>query len=285
MGTTNRLPDGKSKELSYEEQVNAIKTWRYLRLAMVALVVGLLVSVGYERWKVNPGCFQTSISAYYYTPVHNYFVGALVSIGVCLYCLKGNKHEEDILLNLAGMFAPVVALVPTSGTGSCASVLTTTQDRDVNVANNVPALLAVGFLGVGILVYLGLRDRELPPRPALIGFGVAALIWIATALVFYLDRDLFRSAAHLTAAGLMFLCIILVVCFNARGFKEKTDARSPRNRYGVIAGAMIVSAVVIGIAGLLGWDYWLLLMEFALITLFAIFWVIQTIELWHDGLR
>jgi hypothetical protein len=285
MGTTKRLPDGKSKELSYKEQVDAIKTWRYLRLAMVALVFGLLVSVGYERWKVNPGCFQTSISAYYYTPVHNYFVAALVSIGVCLYCLKGNTEAEDILLNIAGMFAAVVALVPTPGTGSCASVLSTTHDRDVNVANNVPALLAVGFLGVGILVYLGLRDRELPPRPALIGFGVAALIWIATALVFYLDRGLFKSAAHLTAAGLMFVCIVLVVCLNARGFREKTDATSPRNRYGVIAGAMIVSAAVIGLAGLLGWDYWLLLMEFTLITLFATFWVIQTIELWHDGLR
>ena len=43
----------------------AIKTWRYLRLAMVALVVGLLVAVVYECREVPRHCLQTSISAYY----------------------------------------------------------------------------------------------------------------------------------------------------------------------------------------------------------------------------
>jgi hypothetical protein len=53
----------------------------------------------------------------------------------------------------------------------------------------------------------------------------------------------------------------------------------------VIAALMIFSLIVVGAAGLLGWDYWLLLLEALLILLFGIFWVIQTIELWKPGLR
>jgi hypothetical protein len=269
--------------LSYDEQVYAIKTWRYLRLAIVVLVVGLGVSIAYERWKVSPGCFQTSISAYYYTPVHGYLVGSLVAVGVCLFCLKGSTEAEDVLLNLAGMFSPVVALVPTPDTGSCASVLGTIKDRDVNIANNVTALLAVGFLALVVLAVLGALK---PPRlPTVIGYAVSALVWLAAALVFWLARDVFVTNAHYVAAVLMFVCILAVVWINALGYQEKTNARSPRNRYAAIAGAMAVSSVVIGIAGLLGWAYWVIVIEATLIVLFAAFWIIQTADLWHEGLR
>jgi hypothetical protein len=277
------LPNNQPNPLSHDEQVYAIKTWRYLRLAMIVLVVGMGVSIGFERGKVHPGCFQTSISAYYYTPVHGFFVGALVAIGTCLFCLKGSTDAEDILLNLAGMFAPVVALVPTPNTGSCASVLGTTQDRDVNIGNNVFALLAVGLLALLILALL--VARNLPPVPALIGYGVAAAVWLATVLVFRLARGFFVHNAHYTAAILMFVCILLVAVINAFGYKQKTNATSPRNRYAAIAGAMVLAAVVIGIAGLLGWDYWVIAIEATLITLFAVFWTTQTKELWHEGLR
>jgi hypothetical protein len=213
------LPNNQPNPLSHDEQVYAIKTWRYLRLAMVVLVVGLGVSIGFERWKVHPGCFQTSISAYYYTPVHGFFVGALVAIGTCLFCLKGSTAAEDILLNLAGMFAPAVALVPTPNTGSCASVLGTTQDRDVNIGNNVFALLAVGLLALLILAVL--VARNLPTVPALIGYGVAAAVWLATVLVFWLARGFFVHNAHYTAAILMFVCILVVVVINAFSYKEE----------------------------------------------------------------
>jgi hypothetical protein len=111
---------------------------------MVGLVAGLGVSIAYEYWKVEPDCLQTSISAYYYTPVHGYFIGGLVAIGVCLFCLKGSTDLEDTLLNLAGMFALIVALVPTPGTGDCASLLGTTHDRDEEgAAGRAPRTLAL----------------------------------------------------------------------------------------------------------------------------------------------
>ena len=57
-----------------------------------------------------------------------------------------------------------------------------------------------------------------------------------------------------------------------------------RNRYGAIATAMLPSAIIIAL-GLGGWDYYVLVIEFVLITLFAVFWIIQTQELWTEGLR
>jgi uncharacterized membrane protein YdbT with pleckstrin-like domain len=80
----------------------------------------------------------------------------------------------------------------------------------------------------------------------------------------------------------MFVCILAVAAINA--FAPGTNRRA-RPMYFAIAGAMVLAAVVIGILGLTGWDYWVLGIEIALISLFAIFWATQTVELWHDGLR
>jgi hypothetical protein len=277
------VTDDQPDQLSIEEQVYAIKTWRYLRLAMVALVVGLFVSILYEWSRLDFDCFQTSISAYYYTPVHGFFVGALVSIGVCLFCLKGSTDAEDVLLNLAGMFAPVVALVPTSDTGSCASILATTHARHENIENNVIALLGVGAVGLVILAYLATKNR--PTRPEAVGFAVAASVWVATTFIFVVDRGFFERVAHYTAAILMFICILIVVGCNALGYEPKPGARSRRNPYIGVGGAMVASLAVVGLAKLLGWDHAVIAIETALILLFAVFWSIQTKDLWHAGMR
>ncbi|MDP9094607.1 MAG: hypothetical protein M3N95_17135 [Actinomycetota bacterium] len=280
---------GQPKQLTYPQQLYAIRTWRYLRLAMIVLVVGLGVSIGYERWKTHPGCFQTSISAYYYTPVHGFFVGALVATGACLICLKANTYAEDIALNLAGMFAQLVALVPTPYPGSCASVLGTTRDRNVNIANNVFALLAVGLLGLlitgGLLARRLLAQVSLPVRPVMIGYGIAGAVWLAALLAFELTRGFFVHYAHYAAAILMFIFILVIVAINAIDYQAKSGAPSYRNRYAAVAYAMVLALVVIGIAGALGWAYWVLAIETSLIILFAVFWTIQTEELWEDGLR
>jgi hypothetical protein len=248
---------------------------------MIGLVVGLVVSVLFEWHKVNGHCFQESISAYYYTPVRGYLVGALVSIGVCLFCLKGSTEPEDVLLNLAGMFAGVVALVPTPGVGACSSLPGTTTGRDLSIANNVTALIAVGAFG--LLVLAGLARRHPPRGLARIGYVAVALLVIGAAVLFRADRHLFASRGHDTAAYLMFICILVVVCFNA--VATPASARSPKNPYTVIAATMIVSAAGLIAAGLAGWDHWVIAIETSFIILFAGFWAIQTRELWDQGLR
>jgi uncharacterized membrane protein SirB2 len=249
---------------------------------MVGLTVGLLVSVVFEWRTVSEHCFQESISAYYYTPVRGYFVAALLSIGVCLFCLKGSREAEDVLLNLAGMFAAVVALVPTDGVGKCSSLRGTTIGRLANIENNLIALLAVGLVGVIVFAWLW---RKNPRRgQARIGYIVGALLWLGVALVFLLDRDVFADNAHDIAAYAMFICILGVVGFNAVGYRPAL-VKSPKNPYTLVFVAMIVCVAVPLIAGLAGWDYWVIAVETSFIVVFAIFWGIQTRELWDEGLR
>src|SRR5205807_1298280 len=103
-------------------------------LTMILLTAGLVCSILFELSKTN--CFQPSISAYYYTPVRNYFVGAIIGIAVCLLCLRGNGPVEDVFLNIAGTLAPVVALVPTPETGWCTlDPKMLHQPQGANIAN------------------------------------------------------------------------------------------------------------------------------------------------------
>jgi len=286
------------------DQIFAIKTWRYLRASMIGFVLAIFISVGFERSKA-PGCFQTSISAYYYTPVHGIFIGALVAVGTCLICLRGNTDREDILLNLAGMFAPVVALVPTPGTGSCGSVLTTTANRDVNISNNIFVLLTVGaaaFVVLAVISSVGhARHGSWPPPLCLIGYGVTLAVWVYAVVTFAWFRTFFRDTAHYSAAISLFVCFLAVVildAFNYKVHKEPATAAKPvgdkvkatfltwRNPYAVIALVMIVDAIGWGIVGLVfNWSHWIIWIEATLIALFAVFWGWQTAELWSDGLR
>jgi FtsH-binding integral membrane protein len=271
-----------------------VKTYRYLRLAMVLLVVMLGVSVALEWWATGRRCFQDSISAYYFTPVQAVFVGTLTAIGVCMVVIKGNTEWEDILLNLGGMLLPVVALVPEPEEGQCRSVPQLLQDVPAKVANNVGALLVTGVLALAVVVTIVLRSSSAAERSRahLTGTAVAAATLLAGIVWFTLDRPSFIEGAHYVAAVGMFACIVVVVVLNARGFRlaHHEAARPTRrqfvNRYAVIAVLMVVSAAGMGLyAVLFGWEHWLLWVEGTLITLFAAFWLSQTEELWHQGLR
>jgi hypothetical protein len=57
------------------------------------------------------------------------------------------------------------------------------------------------------------------------------------------------------------------------------------NRYAWIALAMLGCAAASGLLGLLGFEHWLLVLEASLIGWFAVFWSVQTWELWDQGLR
>ena len=272
----------------------AVKTYRYLRLAMITLVVGLFACVLYEHGKARTGCWQTSISAYYYTPVQSFLVAALVTVGVSLVALRGNTDWEDVLLNLAGVCAPVVAFVPFPDPGACGSVLTDTKNRLVNIDNNMLGLLVAGGLGlvvVGVLTHLSVRSGG-PDRPgpvALVGFWAIAVLFLASTAVYLWDRTLLLTRGHDIAAVAMFGFIFVNVWLNAAALHQANNARGARsiwrNRYTVVGSLMAVSVVANGVAALAGFRWWVLTLETSLIILFAWFWVAQTIELWNEGLR
>lgn len=272
----------------------SIKTYRYLRMAMVAMIVLLGAAVVIEWSKTDPHCLQTSISAYYYTPVRAIFVGALITIGVCMVVLKGNTEPEDILLNVAGILAPAVALVPTPGQGRCHSVQVALGDAAANVSNNMLALFVVGVPCLLLTAIFIIRDRIRQPAGwtpmYVVGLSVAVLIFGGGLAWFLVDRTGFIGHAHYAAAIVMFLCIVAVVLLNAVEFQRKQRKHavphSPANRYSVIAVAMVVVPLVMVLCKkLFGWEHAVLWIEGSLIVLFAAFWISQTQELWNDGIR
>lgn len=274
--------------------VAAIKSYRYLRLAMVAMVLGLAVAVVHEVLRVDGNCWQTSLSGYYYTPVQNLFVGALVAIGVCLVALKGNTDSEDVLLNFAGICAPFVALVPIHDPGAC-GVVTDDLNRDLNIANNVVALLAVFGAALAALAALWWHNRrsandEPPPtRLEILGYAESVLLFLTAVAVFRLQPEWFDLYGHPVAAIAMFVFVFVNVVVNAVNIyyeRRGTDAPVRRlNRYTWIALAMAASVVGSLVLGWRGVEHWLLIIEASLIGWFAVFWGFQTWELWDQGLR
>lgn len=261
---------------------HVIKTYRYLRLSMVLLVVALGAAVLVEWWQVGGDCFQSSISAYYYTSARGVFVGALVAIGVGMVAIKGNTEWEDTLLNLAGMLAPVVALVPTAYEDNCFSVRLDDAEMRANVENNVAALIVVGVVGLVLATVFWLRSTR--ERKHLVGLLVAGAVLVVGTVAFVAARELFLDNGHYVAAFGMFGLIVVVAFLNARG-----SGRMGRNRYRNVylaVSALMAAALVIGLVlGLAGVEHVVLVTEVAIIALFVVFWVTQTKDLWDYGNR
>jgi uncharacterized membrane protein len=282
-----------------ELKAHALATYRYLRLGIVVAVFVLMVGLIEER--IDAGCLKPSISAYFYSPVRSLLVGGLMAIGLALIAIRGRTRAEEVLLNLAGMFAPVVALVPTTPSDDCPSSIATTPAPTVPpqeplpdwvlrmIDNNLLAYLAVA--GAVVLALLGWWLFARLRRPALgldessSWFLLSLLIYavvIAIGVVVYVNSDKFKEYAHWVAALAMFACFFVVVIWNA--LRWRTEAVRYARAYGAIAIAMVVAAVVMGgwkfladhVDGFPEWDEAIFWLEVAEILLFALFWGIQT---------
>ena len=272
----------------------AVKTYNYLRIALAALVLLLYTAVVLEWWAAGR-CLQPSISAYYYTPVHAVFIGVLVTMGVCLVALKGNTDGEDVLMNLAGMLAPGVAFIPTPTASDCSSAPLLRPDIPAFVGNNMPALFVTGaVVGVAAVVIArrqgGLSSLSTVDR---IGWALTVAVLGGGIVWFVVDRESFIAHGHAAAAIPMFLAIVGVVWLNARDVQaavRQGSAPSTHGRY-VATYRMIAVAMLVALAATVTINlatsstalvFWV---EVVLITLFAVFWLVQTTELWNRGLR
>lgn len=278
-----------------DEHLQAVLTWRYLRIGLIALAVGLGVAVAYEVDRAGE-CWQTSISAFYYTPAQGILVGALVAIGACLICLRGASDGEDVLLNFAGLCAPFVALVPTPNKKSrCGSVLITPGDRELAVGSNVTTLLVVAWLGLAVLAGFTLWRRlhgganRLSPID-LGGYAAAVVLLLATTVLFVAERQWFlRNAHHIAAISLFgFVFVFVNVWLNSIQrylAKKKAGVRARKiNLYAQIGLVMAADAILHVFLKLGGFDHWIFTIEASLIALFIWFWTVQTFERWDDGI-
>lgn len=275
---------------------DVIKSYRYLRIGMIGAVVLLAVSIGIERSKVD--CFQNSISAYYYTPVRAIFVGSLMAVGLSLIVYRGRSRGEDPCLNLAGMLAPVVAIVPTKNVGTCWSIAPRPSPLNsdgslrrwvvANIDNNFYALLitgAIGLVAIAVIAlwinrkdFMGVARSQLWTTLSLIGTGIALIVaWL---LIRYWNG--FYDRAHSYAAFAMFgflIAAIVSVTLDTR------DRRPYWSRwYAGVAAVMVVGAAVIGLTGMFG-DHTTFALETCEIVLFGVYWSIQTAEKWDEDVE
>ncbi len=269
----------------------SVKSYRYLRIGMVGAVGLLAMSIGLERLGVD--CWQTSISGYYYTPVRAIFVGALMAIGLSLVVVKGRTEVEDALLNVAGMLAPVVAVVPTTEVVTCWSVPPAQFPVDATefatvfeaaIRNNMGALLITAAVGLVVAAVLGQRTmgsaraavRELQPGSR---WGLAAavvLVVVTTAALLWWPG--FPTHAHDIAAGLMFVCLAAAVWFNGREGAKAQESTYPTT-YRTIALVMVAPAVLL-LPFFNGFDHRVFVVEAIEIASFATFWILQTRQFW-----
>jgi hypothetical protein len=279
---------------------DAIWTYRYLRIAMVGAAVLLAASLAIERSKVD--CWQTSISAYYYTPVRAIFVGTLIAVALALIAYKGKSTWEDISLNLAGMLAPVVAVAPTTDVGRCWSLapipLPVRDDGSLaewvltNIDNNIHALLVAGLVGLAISAILAViarvsKRKVTAPirveRQTLIGLGLTALA-LASGWWLIENWDDFSTQAHGYAALLMFVFLIGAIIANViENWRKRSRDRRTRWSWAYIgvAGLMALGGIAIWLTRAFD-DHTVFSQEAWEIGFFAVYWIIQTAENWSE---
>lgn len=269
----------------YDHSRSVLDTYRSIRLAIVLLVV--LLAAALVAQALAAGCWQTSISAYYWTAVHSVFVAVLCGVGVCLLVYKGSSPVEDALLDFSGFLAFVVALVPTGRERICGGPSLPPEYLAADgVRNNLLALVVAGVAAQVTYVVL-VRRRAVTPEPSRAAAWVRALGWLVIAvgvLVFFTEPERLLTSGHNVAAPTMFLGVIGVVVLNARQAGRARERRAYARTYGVIATAMLATLAAIGLLRFVvapGWDHAVVVVEALLIAEFAAFWVVQTVELWH----
>lgn len=249
-----------------------VTTYRYVRFSLLALLLALAISVGAETVRAG---WQTSISSYYYTPAGPVFIGVLVAVGVCLVALRGFTDAEDVCLNLSGISAPMVAFVPTPDEG---------RHPDVHaIANNAWTFLAVLAIGYVVVLVAVVRKPGHPTLWGLAGMVSVPVAWAVGVVWLLVDRHSFAADAHALAAVFTFLPFAGVVVLNTdwgvRVLAREDSASRTRYdaAYWAVAAGMAVASVVFAV--LHNWKFALLGEEIGLLALFAVFWVLQTIDL------
>ncbi len=271
-----------------------LSSYRFLRVGLVGAVLALAVAIVLERLGVD--CWQPSVSGYYYTPVRAIFVGALGAVGLGLVVIAGRTVWEDALLNVAGLLAPIVAIVPTTEVSACWSVPPAAFPVDADsfdtifaaaIDNNVAALLITGVIGLVVAVVLALASPRatadvvgrLDPATRL-GLGAIALL-VAVTAVGFLWWPAFDRWAHAIAAVGMFACLAAAVWINGQ---ESAEDRQPGYTavYRSIAIAMVLTAVLL-LPVFAGFEHRLFVVEAVEIALFALFWIVQTRQFWDPS--
>jgi hypothetical protein len=272
----------------------AIKTYRYLRLGMLLIVLALLGAL-LKQWRVA-GCAQGSISAYYYTPVGPLFIGGMVAIGVSLLVIKGATVVEDVCLSMAGMLAPIVAFVPTTYEPGCVphelpGKGQTSLPPEIleRVHNNIWALLVAGSAAILVGLFLILVERNEDK----VSTGSQMSRWILlsfNALVVLAGWWWYSSGRIIKLHGwsAVFMFAALAVASLASGvslWRIKNVNRKPKHWKWHVGVYLSIGALMVVLGVVIDrwpgpWAHRTLVQELVEISLFVVMWLVQSIERW-----
>jgi uncharacterized membrane protein len=268
---------------------DALTTYRYLRITMPVLVVILGTSVIYQVFAPTADdCWLGSISAYYYTSARAVFVACLCAIGTCLIIYRGNTTAEDVALNISGFMAFVVAFIPTplkkidgpaDPTDCARSNVPSEQQLVAALNNNIFALLVGATVAVGVIAWFRSRPRtaDAPAPPSALAMLLTSAAVASAWAIFAVSPERVRNSGHIVAAVIVFAGIVIVVAINAAAAENRY-----KHAYRAIFVGMLAVVGVLGVIALLDtFDHAVFWLESGVIALFAVYWVVQTFELWN----
>jgi len=220
--------------ITADQTDHTIKTYRYLRITIVGVSVALLLGVFLDY--LNRGELETSISAYYYTEIRSLFVGALVMMGASYVAIRGTNNLEEVVLNLTGMMAPIVAFVPTARSSA----------PEVPLLNaNVWATMGAVVMTVAMLVAMG-RSRSAssgeggsPAKSRRLRYAAIVLAVVVVAGFVAADNVWGQRATHWLAAVVFIAGLWAVTTGNAlRSIQLDGESSPSRQLLGTVAGGV-----------------------------------------------
>lgn len=319
--------------LPTDEATTGQKSYRYLRLSLAMIVAALFISITVEVVTAGIAGHQTlpSISHYFYTPAHNVFVASLIAASLALAVLAG-RDLETVFLDIAAVFSPLIALVPTGITDGLfkditGSHTTTPMSNCDSNANCVPSSyvdaihngvatysIVVGIAVVLIVIVRAKRFRELWPSQTTAGlrarlwlsaFGSAAIAaivavvmllstFVAPVNVNFPFNTWLPLSVHFAATILFFGSFTAVPIINALRYRalrrgaslapgESEITKFQGIVYHIVPVAMVLDIIaVIIVVKLDPPGSWVLICEALALALFAWFWIVQTVQRWHE---
>ena len=295
------------RSLSEDPQTTPRRTYRYLRLVLIGTVSAIFLAVGLT-WQEYHHLIPT-ISHFFYTPAGVVFVGSLIAAAAAMVALSGDGVQQ-VLLDVAAMMLPIIALVPTNADNTMLKNLRQNLCPD-GATVCVPSPFD-GYATIGMTVWcivvpvvllialsIGIADRRSSGRFTAQFFWTQALcwmVWIAVFTWFMWFRDAFFAAGHYISAVAFFIVVTLVALWQAilgplQTRREIANGQQPTPLqrglpwvYWFIA-ALLVGVQLVGgaiFAGVIkpGPDGMFWVEAWGLIG-FGVFWLIQTLQKWR----
>ena len=115
-----------------ELQAHMAGTYYTLRLGLAVIGISLPIVLAFTGRALHDVALERSLSQYYlsatrvpFLTTRDLFVGGLFAVGACLYLYKGFSTKENVVLNFAGLFVTLVALLPTAVAPSTYAIIVT----------------------------------------------------------------------------------------------------------------------------------------------------------------